>query len=123
MAVQASLLGCSTASVLTTDMELFEMKSGLFLSATASLMLLGSTAVFAQSYAAPGAVTMKPGQIQSVDPSSQASAYAAQPDVGIVSLKPGETVNTASSQDLGSVQAGATSLDSGYQMLKPGQAG
>jgi hypothetical protein len=117
MAVQASLLGCSTASVLTTDMELFEMKSGLFLSATASLMLL------AQSYAAPGAVTMKPGQIQSVDPSSQASAYAAQPDVGIVSLKPGETVNTASSQDLGSVQAGATSLDSGYQMLKPGQAG
>ena len=99
------------------------MKSGILLSATASLMMLGSTAVFAQSYAAPGAVTMKPGQIQSVEPSSQSSAYASQPGVGIVSLKPGETVNTATSQDLGSVQAGATSVDSGFQPLKPGQAG
>ncbi len=99
------------------------MKSGLFLSATASLMMLGSTAVFAQSYAAPGAVTMKPGQIQSVDPSSQAPGYAARSDVGIVSLKPGETVNTASSQDLGSVQGGATSFDNSFAPLKPGQAG
>ncbi len=99
------------------------MKSGLFLSATASLMMLGSTAVFAQSYAAPGAVTMKPGQIQSAEQSAQASSYSSQPGVGIVSLKPGETVNTASSQDLGSVQAGATSLGNGYQTLKPGQAG
>jgi hypothetical protein len=91
-------------------------------------MLLGSTAVFAQSYAnpsyaAPGAITMKPGQIQSVDPSSPQPGYTTQPDVGIVSLKPGETVGTASAQDLGSVQAGATSLDSGFQTLKPGQAG
>ena len=99
------------------------MKSGIFLSTTASLMMLGSTAVFAQSYSAPGAVTMKPGQIQSVDPSSQAPGYASQPDVGIVSLKPGETVDTASSQDLGSVQAGATSPDQGVITLKPGQAG
>jgi len=109
-------------------MEYFEMKSALFLSATASLMMLGSTAVFAQSYAnpayaAPGAVTMKPGQIQSVDPSSPEPGYTMQSAVGIVSLKPGETVNTASSQDLGSVKAGATSLDSGFQPLKPGQAG
>jgi hypothetical protein len=104
-------------------MEFFEMKSGLFLSATASLMMLGSTAVFAQSYAPPGAVTMKPGQIQSVDPSSQAPSYTARSDVGIVSLKPGETVNTASSQDLGSVQGGATSIDNGFAPLKPGQAG
>ncbi len=80
------------------------MKSGLFLSATASLMMLGSTAVFAQSYAAPGAVTMKPGQIQSAEQSAQASSYSSQPD-------------------LGSVQAGATSLGNGYQTLKPGQAG
>lgn len=99
------------------------MKSGLFLSATASLMMLGSTAVFAQSYAAPGAVTMKPGQIQSSDQSSQGSAFATQPGVGIVNLKPGETVNTAASQDLGSVQGGATSPDQGVITLKPGQAG
>ena len=99
------------------------MKSGLFLSATASLMMLGSTAVFAQSYAAPGAVTMKPGQIQSVDPSSQAAGYGAQSDVGIVNLKPGETVNTAASQDLGSVQGGAYTPDQGVITLKPGQAG
>ncbi len=99
------------------------MKSGLFLSTTASLMMLGSTAVFAQSYAAPGAVTMKPGQIQSVDPSSQAAGYAGQSGVGIVNLKPGETVNTASAQDLGSIQAGATGGDVGVITLKPGQAG
>ncbi len=99
------------------------MKSGLFLSATASLMLLGSTAVFAQSYAAPDAATMKPGQIQSVDPSSQMPGYAAQPDVGIVSLKPGETVGTASSQDLSSVQGGTGSEGLDFAPLKPGQAG
>jgi hypothetical protein len=104
-------------------MEFIEMKSGLFFSATASLMLLGSTAVFAQSYAAPGAITLKPGQIQSADPSPQASVYASQPDVGIVSLKPGETVNTAASQDFGSVQAGATNTQEGVITLKPGQAG
>jgi hypothetical protein len=103
------------------------MKSGIFLSATASLMMLGSTAVFAQSYspayAAPGAVTMKPGQIQSVDPSSPEPGVTSRSDVGIISLKPGETVNTASSQDLGSVQAGATSVGTGFVTLKPGQAG
>jgi hypothetical protein len=104
------------------------MKSGLLLSATASLMMLGSTAVFAQSYgspayAAPGAITLKPGQVQTVDPSSQPGAYAAPSDVGIVSLKPGETVSTASQQDLGSVQGGATSVDPGFYPLKPGQAG
>jgi hypothetical protein len=105
-------------------MEFFEMKSGLFLSATASLMMLTSTAVFAQSYAAPGAVTMKPGQIQSVDPSTQAPGNTVRTDVGIVNLKPGETVNNASAQDLGSIQAGATSAaDLGVVTLKPGQAG
>jgi hypothetical protein len=104
-------------------MEFIQMKSSLFLSATASLMMLGSSAVFAQSYAAPGAVTMKPGQIQSVDPSSQAPGYGAQSGVGIVNLKPGETINTASAQDFGSTQAGATSPDQGLVTLKPGQAG
>jgi hypothetical protein len=105
-------------------MEFIDMKSGLFLSATASLMMLGSTAVFAQSYAAPGAITMKPGQIQSVDPSSsQGPSYVTQPGVGIVTLKPGETVNTASSQDLGATQAGATGPAGGFVTLKPGQAG
>ena len=103
------------------------MKSGLFLSATASLMMLSSTAVFAQgyspAYAAPGAVTMKPGQIQSPAAAAQEPGYTAQSDVGIVSLKPGETVNTASSQDLGSVKAGATSPAGGFVTLKPGQAG
>jgi hypothetical protein len=100
------------------------MKSGLFLSAAASLMVLGSTAVFAQAYAPPGAVTMKPGQIQSVDPSSQASGYTSQPGVGIVSLKPGETVYTAAPQDLGATQAGAVSVaPGGLVTLKPGQAG
>jgi hypothetical protein len=105
-------------------MEFIQMKSGIFLAATASLMMLGSTVVFAQSYAAPGAVTMKPGQIQSVDPSSQAPGDATRTEVGIVNLKPGETVNNASAQDLGSIQAGATSAaDEGVITLKPGQAG
>ncbi len=103
------------------------MKSGLLLSATASLMLLGSTAVFAQSYgspayAAPGAITLKPGQVQAVDPSS-ATAYAAPSPVGIVSLKPGETVKTTVPQDWGSVQGGATAVDPAFVTLKPGQAG
>ncbi len=107
------------------------MKSGLFLSATASLMMLGSTAVFAQSYgspayAAPGAITLKPGQVQTVDPSSQVyGGYAPSADTGIISLKPGQTVNTAAStpQDWGSVQGGATAVDPGFVTLKPGQAG
>jgi hypothetical protein len=101
------------------------MKSGLFLSATASLMMLGSTAVFAQSYAAPGAITLKPGQVQTVDPSSQAYGYAPPARTGIISLKPGQTVNTAAStpQDWGSVQGGATAVDPGFVTLKPGQAG
>jgi hypothetical protein len=98
------------------------MKSGLFLSATASLMMLGSTAVFAQSYAAPGAITLKPGQAQMVDPSSQ-PAYNPPSDVGVITLKPGETMSTASAQDLGSVQGGATAVDPGFVTLKPGQAG
>jgi hypothetical protein len=96
------------------------MKSGLLLSATASLMMLGSTAVFAQSYgspayAAPGAITLKPGQVQSVEPSSQPYGYA----------PPGQTVNTAAStpQDWGSIQGGATAVDPGFVTLKPGQAG
>ncbi len=98
------------------------MKSGFLLSATASLMLLGSTAVFAQSYAAPDAVTMKPGQIQSPDAATQ--GYAAPSNIGIVSLKPGETVFTAAPQDYGSVEAGATAVPPGsFTLLKPGQAG
>ena len=105
------------------SMEYFEMKSGLFLSATASLMMLSSTVVFAQSYAAPGAVTMKPGQIESPVSAAQAPGNFQQNGVGVVSLKPGETVNTASSQDFGSVQAGATGVDQGPITLKPGQAG
>ena len=100
------------------------MKSGFLLSATASLMVLGSTAVFAQSYAAPDAVTMKPGQIQSPDDATQASAYTLPSGVGIVTLKPGQTVYTASQQDYGSVQAGATPVAPGsFTLLKPGQAG
>jgi hypothetical protein len=106
------------------------MKSGLLLSATASLMMLGSTAVFAQSYgspayAAPGAVTLKPGQVQTVDPSSQAYGYAPPAGTGIISLKPGQTVNTAARtpQDWGSIQGGATAVDQGFYPLKPGQAG
>jgi hypothetical protein len=106
------------------------MKSGLLLSATASLMMLGSTAVFAQSYgspayAAPGAITLKPGQVQSVEPSSQPYGYAPPADTGIISLKPGQTVNTAAStpQDWGSIQGGATAVDPGFVTLKPGQAG
>jgi hypothetical protein len=115
--------GLFNSERLTTNMEFLEMKSGLLLSATASLMMMGSTAVFAQSYAAPGAITLKPGQVQSVDASSQAPGYSTQTDVGVVGLKPGQTMNTASSQDLGSVQAGATSFYSGFNPLKPGQAG
>jgi hypothetical protein len=97
------------------------MKSGLFLSATASLMVLGSTAVFAQSYAAPDAITLKPGQSSSPVATATATDY---PSVGIVTLKPGQTVNTASAQDLGSTSAGATQVPAGsFQPLQPGQAG
>jgi len=123
MAVQASLLACSTAR-LNDEYGVFTVKSGLLLSATASLMLLGSTAVFAQSYAAPGAVTMKPGQIQSADPSSPQPGVGNGSGVGIVTLKPGETVGTALPQDFGSVQAGATNTnESDFAPLKPGQPG
>jgi hypothetical protein len=97
------------------------MKSGLFLSATASLMLLGSTAVFAQQYAAPDAVTLKPGQAAA--PVAAAPAPTADANVGIISLKPGETVSTASAQDLGATAAGATRVPAGsFQLLQPGQA-
>ncbi len=100
------------------------MKSVILLSATASLMLLGSTAVFAQAYAPPGAITLKPGQIQSVDPSSQRPASSAPSAIGIVTLKPGETVNTAGAQDFGSVQAATTTQAAGAVItLKPGQPG
>jgi hypothetical protein len=94
------------------------MKSGILLSTTASLMMLGSTAVFAQSYSAPNA---NPAQTSA---SSSQASFAQQPGVGIVSLKPGETFSTASQQDYGSVQAGATVTAPGsFVTLKPGQAG
>ncbi|MCB8879493.1 hypothetical protein ACELLULO517_04555 [Acidisoma cellulosilytica] len=95
------------------------MKSGLFLSATASLMLLGSTAVFAQQYAAPNAISLTPGQAPTP---VAAAAPAPTANVGIVFLKPGETVNTASAQDLG---AGSTHQEraGAFQLLEPGQAG
>lgn len=95
------------------------MKSGLFLSATASLMLLGSTAVFAQQYAAPNAVTLTPGQAASP---VAAAPLAPEVNVGIVSLKPGETVNTAGTQDLAAVPARHEQAGS-FQLLQPGQAG
>lgn len=99
------------------------MKTGIFLSATASLMLLGSTAVFAQQYAAPNAITLNPGQAPSPVSETAAPAAVSQP-VGIITLKPGETVNTAGNQDFGSVQAGATQVPAGsFQLLKPGEAG
>jgi hypothetical protein len=99
------------------------MKTGIFLSATASLMLLSSTAVFAQQYAAPNAITLKPGQAAS--PVTETTTQVAVPQpVGLVTLKPGETVATAGNQDFGSVKAGATQEPAGsFQLLEPGQAG
>jgi hypothetical protein len=103
------------------------MKPTLFVSLTASLLFLGSTAVFAQQYAATDAVTLKPGEAMSPAAVSSAAAPRAatvDPNVGIVFLKPGETVNTASPQDLGAVSAGATRVPGGsFQLVKPGQAG
>ncbi|MCB8876126.1 hypothetical protein [Acidisoma silvae] len=96
------------------------MKSGLLFSATASLMLLGSTAVFAQQYAAPDAVTLKPGQAAS--PVAAAPVAAPQANVSIISLKPGETVNTASAQDFGATAVHHEQAGS-FQLLAPGQAG
>ena len=46
-----------------------------------------------------------------------------QSGVGIVTLKPGQTVATSTPEDYGSVQAGATSVNPGIVTLKPGQAG
>jgi hypothetical protein len=98
------------------------MKTGIFLSATASLMLLSSTAVFAQQYAAPNAITLKPGQAAS--PVTETAAATAPQPVGIVTLKPGETVTTAGNQDFGSTKAGATQVPAGsFKLLEPGQAG
>lgn len=98
------------------------MKSGLFLSAAASLTLLGSTAVFAQQYAAPDAITLKPGQASL--PVAAPAPAAPSSGVGIVSLKPGETVNTASSQDLAPTGNGSFQERAGsFQQLQPGQAG
>ncbi len=94
------------------------MKSGLFLSATASLMLLGSTAVFAQQYAAPNAVTLTPGQAAAP---VAAAPVGPQANVGIISLKPGETVNTAGAQDMASSPAHHEQAGS-FQLLQPGQA-
>jgi hypothetical protein len=96
------------------------MKSGLLFSATASLMLLGSTAVFAQQYAAPNAITLTPGQAAS--PVAAAPAPQANAATRVIFLKPGQTVDTASTQDLGAgpvhhEQAGS------FQLLQPGQAG
>lgn len=100
------------------------MKTGIFLSATASLMLLGSTAVFAQPYAAPGAITLKPGQAPAPIASTEAPATVAQQPVGLVTLKPGETAVTASAQDVTSAEAGIAQVPAGsFQPLKPGQAG
>lgn len=99
------------------------MKTGIFLSATTSLMLLGSTAVFAQQYAAPNAITLKPGQAAAPVAETATPVAAPQP-VGIVTLKPGETVATAGNQDFGSTKAGATQVRAGsFQLLEPGQAG
>ena len=99
------------------------MKTGLFLSATVSLMLLGSTAVFAQQYAAPNAITLTPGQAPS-PVAAQQPAATDNAGVGILFLKPGETVNTASDSDLGAVAAGATEVPAGsFRLLEPGQAG
>jgi hypothetical protein len=97
----------------------FVMKSGLFLSATASLMLLGSTAVFAQQYAAPDAVTLKPGQAATP---VAAPAPAPNANVGIVFLKPGQTVDTAGTQDFGAKSVHHEQPGS-FQLLEPGQAG
>lgn len=99
------------------------MKTNLLLSATTGLMLLGSTAVFAQGYAAPNAITLKPGQSSS--PVAETTGTPVPPSgVGIVTLKPGETVQTAGNQDFGAVKAGATQVRAGsFQLLKPGQAG
>lgn len=94
------------------------MKSGLFLSATASLMLLGSTAVFAQQYAAPNAITLLPGQVPSQPTVAPTPAVPAQ----IISLRPGETVNTAGTQDYAVAPTHHEAAGS-FQLLEPGQAG
>lgn len=96
------------------------MKTNLLLSATTGLMLLGSTAVFAQGYADPNAILLKPGQA-AAPVAAQAPAPVNQ-SVGIVTLKPGETVATAGNQDFGATQAGATQQPAGsFQLLEPGQ--
>lgn len=98
------------------------MKTGIFLSAAASLMLLGSTGAFAQQYAAPDAILLKPGQAPA-PVASTAPAAPVQQHVGVVTLKPGETLATAGNQDLGSTHAGATQVPAGsFQLLEPGQS-
>ena len=98
------------------------MKSGLFLSATASLMMLGSTAVFAQQYAAPNAVTLTPGQAAAPVAAAPAAPVTRTSPVSIISLKPGETVNTAGAQDYAATSTHQEQAGS-FQLLQPGQAG
>ena len=99
------------------------MRSSILLSATASLMMLGSAATFAQTYSSAGAPVTKPGHAQLVDPSSEKGGYSAQSGVGIINLKPGETVNTAGAQDYGSVPAGALNAGSGFVTSKSSPQG
>jgi len=79
----------------------------ILLSAFSGLMLLGSAAAFAQSTSATSSVLLKPGQTQQ---QADVPTFTTSNDVGIVTMKPGETVNTVSAAGLGSVQAGATAV-------------
>lgn len=100
------------------------MKTGIFLSTTASLLLLGSTAVFAQTYAAPEAIQLKPGQTYA--PAAATLPPAGQPVAAaqIVNLKPGQTAQTATPQDYAASQTASVQTPAGsFQLLKPGEAG
>jgi hypothetical protein len=94
------------------------MNINWLLSAASAIAIMGSTAAFAQSATNPelagigDVIMLKPGQTLDYGTSSVAPVTAARSnsDVGIVTMKPGETVHNASRASLGSVSAGATAV-------------
>jgi hypothetical protein len=102
---------CGSGSAATIGARLLKLgviSMKILLSAASGLMLLASTAAFAQSSSATTSVLLKPGQTEQ---QANVPAFTPSNDVGIVTMKPGETVNTVSASGLGSVAAGATKIE------------
>lgn len=86
----------------------------------AAILVTMAPAVFAQDYAAPGAILLKPGQAPSPIPAT-VHALVPNTNVTIIALKPGETSSTATTQDYALTTSQYEQAGS-FQLLKPGEA-